>query len=152
MDLVDWSRVKRGALVLIRLESGRQFYGKFHRVGCCGSGKDKLLCSMMHTDGERAIDPGDVELAGRAQKMNESKYMTVCGALVNKATGSVIPVDEPVFILRAQDTSAAVTLLAYLDSCDVAGVTPEFKDSLLATIQKFEQWGATHSDKMKTPD
>lgn len=50
----------------------------------------------------------------------EPKYgVNSAGRLVNRETGSVIPDDEPVFILRARDKHAIDTLLFYLRQCEI---------------------------------
>lgn len=52
----------------------------------------------------------------------EPKYSANAkGQLFNRETGSIIPDDEPVFILRARDRNAIKTLLYYAMLCKIDG-------------------------------
>jgi hypothetical protein len=59
----------------------------------------------------------------------------------------IIPQDEPVFLLRAQDNCAVPTLESYKRSAKRSGCTPEFLDTIDRMIDRFRKWGPK-----KTPD
>lgn len=78
----------------------------------------------------------------------EPKYTTNAdGRLVNRETGSVIPDDEPVFILRARDIHAIPALKHYLSLCEVQG----HQNVVESRINDFEQFKLDHPDRMREP-
>lgn len=69
------------------------------------------------------------------------------GRLVNRETGSVIPDDEPVFILRARDVHAVDTLEFYFQQCQVEG----HKQVVSNRIQQFYDFADKNPDRMREP-
>ena len=66
-------------------------------------------------------------------------------------------VDEPVFVLRAQDRLAVATLARYRNLADTIERPEDRRDEewfagLDGVIEEFQQWQAEHGDKVKLPD
>ncbi len=81
------------------------------------------------------------------EKQQEPKYnVTMGGHLYNRDTSE--PVDEPIFIIRAQDIHAVPTLRTYLGLC--TGV--EHKLMVKGRIKYFEDFAEANPDRMKEPD
>lgn len=78
----------------------------------------------------------------------ESKYEIVDGELVNRATGGVIPADEPVFIFRAQDIWAVPALKHYHNQVS----SPAHAAVVASRIHDFEDFARDNPDRMKEPD
>ena len=78
----------------------------------------------------------------------DPKYGIENNALVNMATGKPIPLDEPVFMLRAKDIHAMKAILIYAELCT--------NDVHWAAVRKrageFLEFETNHKDKMKEPD
>jgi len=68
--------------------------------------------------------------------------------LYNRATGDVIPDDEPVFVFRARDCHAIKALKFYRDQC----ADQNHRDIVDDRITDFAKFAATHPDRMKEPD
>lgn len=80
--------------------------------------------------------------------INEQKYgVNESGQLYNRLTGSVIPADEPVFILRARDVHAVYAMQCYLEVCKVDG----HKSVVRQRIGDFADFAITHPDRMREP-
>lgn len=78
----------------------------------------------------------------------EPKYgVNADGRLYNRETGSVIPDDEPVFILRARDVHAVTALQHYLEACTVDG----HKSVVRKRIGHFVDFAINHPDRMREP-
>jgi hypothetical protein len=78
----------------------------------------------------------------------EPKYgVNENGELYNLETGSVIPDDEPVFILRARDIHAVDTLEFYFQQCHVEG----HKQVVSNRIQQFYDFADKNQDRMRYP-
>lgn len=81
-------------------------------------------------------------------KTQESKYdCTPEGKIVNRATHRVIPDDEPIFILRAQDRNAAAAIAAYMQTCQSADHRAVVKSRLI----DFQTFALENPDRMKEP-
>lgn len=68
----------------------------------------------------------------------------------------LIPADEPVFLLRAQDAHCIRTLIFYI-GCFQNGVVPdsdtkELVDSLQHHVNVVRQWQERNAEKVKYPD
>jgi hypothetical protein len=68
--------------------------------------------------------------------------------LVNKHTGSIIPDDEPVFILRARDIHAVTAMIAYAEVCKNQSQQIEVYNR----IDEFQEWQINNQGKLKEPD
>lgn len=78
--------------------------------------------------------------------MNNRKYRIHNGQIRNKFTDTYIPEDEPTFVLRASDSTAIKTLLAYADAQD-----PKIADDLhQGAIKDFQDFAEANPDKMRT--
>jgi len=73
------------------------------------------------------------------------KYTIVGEALVNRATGEVIPPTEPVFILRAKDARAVPTIQYYESIARDA----ETREGVSKTLKKFQYFGELFPELMK---
>lgn len=81
-------------------------------------------------------------------EIQEPKYdVNADGRLFNRETGSVIPDDEPVFILRARDVHAIDTLLFYLRQCEVEG----HKEVVKSRVDNFLDFEEKNTDRMREP-
>lgn len=68
--------------------------------------------------------------------------------LCNSATGVIIPNDEPIFILRAKDVHAVLTLYDYKRRC----LNDEHRQAVLNRIQDFLVWQNKHAIRVREPD
>lgn len=59
--------------------------------------------------------------------------------------------DEPVFVIRAQDISAVVAIKAYFVEAAIHGATFDY-DTMVSTVEEFQQWQADHPELVKIPD
>jgi len=80
----------------------------------------------------------------------ERKYLFKDGAVVNRTTGVAIPDDEPVFLLRAKDSYALRTIVAYARDC--RNLNHVFLAGLEVVMEDFRNFEKEHTDKMKRPD
>lgn len=78
----------------------------------------------------------------------EPKYDFQDGQVINRASGEVIPADEPVFILRGRDIHAVATLNDYWLRVGAG----EHGDAVNARIVQFNEFAEQHPDRMKEPD
>lgn len=65
-------------------------------------------------------------------------------------SAGLIPADEPVFLLRAQDVAAPLMLARWIDFMQNTGAQPELIDSAKAHLERMEAWQREHGSK--TPD
>lgn len=78
----------------------------------------------------------------------EPKYGIYSGHLYNRVSGKIIPYDEPVFILRAQDKYAIGALGYYLKRC----CNIEHKQAIIKRIDDFIRFNLDYRERMKEPD
>ncbi|HEY8357014.1 MAG TPA: hypothetical protein VIL30_06090 [Ramlibacter sp.] len=108
---------------------------------------------ILYPDGYTSWSPADVfESTATAatnwglSRTQEPKYMvTPFGRLANRLTG--LPVDEPIFVLRAQDVCALPTLAAYRDL-----LPPEQRHSVDERLLAFSAFKDANAARMKLPD
>lgn len=85
-------------------------------------------------------------------RTQDPKYdieVTTDGAqLVNSISGKPIPLDEPIFIFRAQDRKALPHLSSYKNDC----ANGQHAAVVSCRIGEFEQFAASHPERMKEPD
>ena len=81
----------------------------------------------------------------------EPKYRAEDGRVINRASGEVIPDDEPVFILRARDATAVVTLLHYYQGHRLCQ-NDQHADAVLQRVRDFQRFQREHPERMKYPD
>lgn len=67
-----------------------------------------------------------------------------------KAGATAIGEDEPVFLIRAQDKTAAEAVRAYARLAKANGAAPALVSRCLDWVTEIEIWQATHT--AKTPD
>ena len=77
----------------------------------------------------------------------EPKYTVDGTSVLNRASGSPIPADEPIFILRACDKLAVRVLLFYARFCTGAHFAAVRK-----RIADFKAFAVKHPQRMKAPD
>ena len=73
-------------------------------------------------------------------------YSKSINAVVNVATRK--PVDEPVFLLRAQDINSAKAINEYAMSC----TNGEHRAAVFNRYGEFARWQRKHPERMKEPD
>jgi hypothetical protein len=83
--------------------------------------------------------------------LQEPKYTINGSAIVNRASGEEIPFDEPVFILRARDTTAVATLLHYYQGHRLCQ-NDQHADAVLQRLRDFQRFQREHPQRMKYPD
>jgi len=79
---------------------------------------------------------------------NDPKYCVVRGRFVNRASNEMIPLDEPVFILRARDMRAAWAIASYGDTC----LDADHRITVQQRAEDFKRFAAMHPERMKEPD
>lgn len=63
-----------------------------------------------------------------------------------------IPLDEPVFVLRARDKLSVQAIAHYMQLAEEAG-SPERHVAMAAgTATVFQEWQDAHPDQVRTPD
>lgn len=80
-----------------------------------------------------------------------SKYGEVTvqdDSLMNPLNGT----DEPVFILRARDTSSLATIQAHIEDNSARGTDEDYLAGVAADYDRFEAWQREHADEIKLPD
>lgn len=63
-----------------------------------------------------------------------------------------IPEDEPVFLIRAQDSAAGQIVRQYAQVVAGHGATPEFYESVHKVADDIDRWQEANPDKVGTPD
>ena len=53
---------------------------------------------------------------------------------------NLIPIDEPVFLLRAQDTLASIIVMIYAEHLRLAGGSPEHVKHTIEQARAMEKW------------
>lgn len=89
-----------------------------------------------------------VKIATMLHKIRGSKYGIENNRLVNVKTGIAIPEDEPVFILRAQDSLASSAVARYAASCS----STELRNEVTRVFHKFIRFWRDNPDRVKVPD
>ena len=88
------------------------------------------------------------------QQIRNTKYSVVTGGpnrglLKNVETGQVIPADEPVFIVRAQDKTS--TALLDFAATKVLKKNPEHAKAIRGVRRAFLDWRRQNPDQVKDP-
>lgn len=78
--------------------------------------------------------------------MHAREYKIEEGRLVERRTGVPVPVDEPLFILRATDKNALPVLLGYHMISNL-----EQKAAITPTAKDFKDYAKNNPDKMGEP-
>lgn len=81
----------------------------------------------------------------------DEKYRVVGDKIINSFNGSVIPDDEPLFLLRGRDRLALVTLKDYKQSCIEEGCTKFHLEGIDRLIVAFEKFSLAYPKRMKQP-
>lgn len=92
--------------------------------------------------------PSQSSVVDGLSMIQEPKYTVTGSAIVNRASGEVIPADEPVFIFRARDVYAASAIRRY--AMEVADVT--HRNIVLGRWQQFVDFARQNPTRMKQPD
>lgn len=73
--------------------------------------------------------------------------------VVTRTDGTPVPVDEPYFVVRAQDILAQKMIRHYINELGEFGMmnTQIWKD-ILAHLDRLEDWQDANRDKVKIPD
>jgi len=77
----------------------------------------------------------------------DPKYGIELGGICNIETGVPIPLDEPVFILRAKDILAEQTLQFY----ESMVAAREHAEAVHVRVNEFRNFRHEHPDRMKAP-
>ena len=78
----------------------------------------------------------------------EPKYKIENGKIVNRASGEMIPDDEPITIFRARDKHARSTLMHYFTRVK----DNNHASAVLDRLQDFQKFRTDHPNRMKEPD
>lgn len=80
--------------------------------------------------------------------LQDRKYEFRDGCIMNRASGEVIPIDEPVFVFRARDRIALGVLNFYRSQ-----VPPgEHRQAITKRMDDFEEFAEQNPERMKEPD
>lgn len=91
-------------------------------------------------------------LDGDLSRNQEPKYRFSGGRIINRATGEMIPLNEPVFLLRARDTYEALALKGYAAALSLApGVPKEYLVAVENRIADFMVFRTAMPEKLRTP-
>jgi hypothetical protein len=90
----------------------------------------------------------DAEEREAAVAQQDTKYRFERGRVVNRASGDVIPLDEPIFLFRARDNHTVTGILGYRDCLR----NKTHAMAVLHVAHRFEQWMYDNKAKMKEPD
>lgn len=117
--------------------------------------------------GKHLLTSGTIALSDLAQALNlgftgaefglplaqEPKYtVSRRGRLMVRATGTEIPDDEPVFILRGKDTLAVPTLIRYFTLAMRATENQQHAEAVSSRAVQFEDFAASKPKRMRDPD
>ena len=80
--------------------------------------------------------------------MQEPKYIFKAGGVFNRASGEMIPEDEPIIVFRARDIHAAQVIRHYATLVN----DDEHRRIVLKRADQFEAFAAENADSMKEPD
>lgn len=82
-------------------------------------------------------------------RMQEPKYtVNLRGQLAKRADQRQLPADEPLFVLRAQDTCAIEAIRAYRDALPAGS---KVRDSCDERLLAFSAFRTNHGERMKAP-
>lgn len=84
----------------------------------------------------------------------EPKYTTDGEHFINRESGEIIPVDEPVFLFRARDVLSAESILKYAVRIAQSGrlTAEEHYRAVMARWDHFRLFAKTKQERMKYPD
>lgn len=71
---------------------------------------------------------------------------------IGSAQGLKFPIDEPVFLIRAQDKLAPQAVANYLSMSQANGVNPDQLELVARTVNDIKVFQRDHADKVKLPD
>lgn len=80
--------------------------------------------------------------------LQDRKYDFQNGNVINRASGDIVPPDEPVFVFRARDLHAREAIEHY--ACQIPN--DEHRRAIEVRIADFAQFAFEHPDRMKEPD
>ncbi len=83
--------------------------------------------------------------------ITDPKYRIKGNAIINSATGTEIPSDEPIFILRAKDVFA-IQILKHYQTLAAHGQDQSHRLAIAKRIHEFQEFKNTYPDRMKQPD
>lgn len=69
---------------------------------------------------------------------------------ISTSKGS-IPEDEPVFMIRARDTTSIDVIANYIALCIKAGSPKRHLDLVLNALEEFQKWQNEHRPELKVP-
>lgn len=81
-------------------------------------------------------------------KKQDPKYIIIGNDIYNRATGQVIPANEPVMIFRAKDLKAINALQGYLDACNDS----HHRSAIKRRMADFAAFKRDNPSLMKQPD
>lgn len=94
--------------------------------------------------------------------MQDSKYRftslsgTDEGGIINRQSGELIPLDEPVMVFRARDKHALAVIEFYktliLKTDNPLTIDPWHLSAVETRIEHFSSFANEHPDRMKFPD
>lgn len=85
------------------------------------------------------------------RKIDEKFSTTETGDIVKVSNGEILPLDEPLFLMRARDWLAIKALEHYRQLSLADGCTPYHFMKLDAEIEKFKRFSVEHPERMKQP-
>lgn len=79
------------------------------------------------------------------------RFMVRDGKLIKISNGEEVPIDEPLFLLRARDHLAIGTLLEFQNLAVADGCNDFLLNMLQKTIAEFQEFAFQNPEKMKQP-
>jgi hypothetical protein len=113
--------------------------------GILVGGRDRLISSMDATVA-RAVE----HAKGQARPLG-NRFIVIDSEIVKIANGEILPLEEPLFLLRARDHLAVPWLLQYRQLCVLDGCNDYILGLLDEMIDKFREFSAQHPGRMKQP-
>lgn len=113
----------------------------------CKNSDTHRSCDFRRSEARDIFLSRDEELP-TGNDWQDPKYVYVSGRIVSRDSGRAIPIDEPVFVLRAKDLCTVQTLEFYRDSCDDVNQRAIVSER----INDFIAFSRKYPEAMKAPD
>ena len=125
--------------------NGCQRWGGLSCYSECHRADSQAILALIH---HPAPDPPSDALTPRPVG---NRFVIRDNQLVKTANGEVLPVEEPLFLMRARDRLAVPSLLKYREIAVADGCNDYLMGLLDETIEAFKQFERDHPERMKQP-
>lgn len=119
------------------------------------SGNEEFLCERCReeiTEKEHNMlyNFGDPKFQISVVSLTVGERAVPAARIVNRETGTPIPDDEPIFILRGKDVLAGPTIQHYMELAEEHSHAHAL--SVAERLEEFARFGQEHPERMKVPD